>query len=208
MPRSLRRPLPTWPARRRRLRTERCWTRTYTQRARPAWRRPTHTERRVPLEGIEWLSASRTSRMGLVLDDHANDDRRVGDVVRRDLFGPCRFATPMAARPLDLRNTRGTARPLKLAQLTAGFASCMAVRDDKKRRRRIWVRRRLTCVNYFATPPATIASCCCCAFSSAWSTLNDAGFCRGGNSLNVLRNSATIACAGMSRNARSAIHLS
>ena len=46
------------------------------------------------------------------------------------------------------------------------------------------------------------------AFSSAWSMLKLAGFCRGGNSSNVLRNSPTIACAGTSRNARSAIHLS
>jgi len=46
------------------------------------------------------------------------------------------------------------------------------------------------------------------AFSSAWSMLKLAGFCRGGNSSNVLRNSPTIVCAGTSRNARSAIHLS
>ena len=63
---------------------------------------------------------------------------------------------------------------------------------------------------YFTpTPaPAAMAACCCRAFSSAWSMLKLAGRCRGGNSLNVLRNSPTIACAGTSRNARSAFHLS
>ena len=58
-----------------------------------------------------------------------------------------------------------------------------------------------------ATAAAAIAFSCRRAFSKASSMLKLAGFWRGGNSWNVLRNSPTIACAGTSRNARSTIHL-
>jgi len=63
---------------------------------------------------------------------------------------------------------------------------------------------------YFTPPPYAFAICCSLAraFSNAWSMLKLAGFWRGGNSWNVLRNSPTIACAGTSRNERSATHLS
>src|SRR4029077_2806296 len=44
-----------------------------------------------------------------------------------------------------------------------------------------------------ALPPAAAAA----IFSSAWSIVNEAAFCRGGNSLNVARNGFTMACAAM-----------
>ena len=43
-------------------------------------------------------------------------------------------------------------------------------------------------------------------FSIAWSTLKLAALALGGNSWKLLRNSPTIACAGTSKNVRSAIH--
>ena len=43
-----------------------------------------------------------------------------------------------------------------------------------------------------APPLVAIASCCLRAFSSAWSMLKLDGRCRGGKSLNVCRNCATI----------------
>ena len=59
-----------------------------------------------------------------------------------------------------------------------------------------------------AVAAAAIFSCVALAFSSAWSIEKlAAGFWRGGNSWNVFKVYPTMACAGTSMNARSAIHL-
>src|SRR5262245_42797797 len=65
------------------------------------------------------------------------------------------------------------------------------------------------CRRFYCGPPPVAPSsafCDCMAFSSAWSTEKLEGFCLGGKSLNVFRNSPTIACAGMNTNMRSAAH--
>ena len=63
---------------------------------------------------------------------------------------------------------------------------------------------------YFTPPPTAFAITfsCCRAFSKASSMLKLAGFWRGGNSWKVFRYAPTTACAGMSKNVRSAAHLS
>src|SRR5262249_6443350 len=61
---------------------------------------------------------------------------------------------------------------------------------------------------YFTPPPTAFAMAASCwrAFSRASPMLKLDGFWRGGNSLKVLRNSATMAWAGTRRNMRSADH--
>ena len=46
------------------------------------------------------------------------------------------------------------------------------------------------------TAAFTAAYAACASFSTTWSMLKLAAFCRGGNSLSVSRNCATSACAG------------
>jgi hypothetical protein len=85
-----------------------------------------------------------------------------------------------------------------------------SIRPEEAALRFTWRRPRAASPWTYFTPPPTafdIAASCCRALSSASSMLKLAGFCLGGNSLNVLRNSPTMAWAGTSRNVRSAIHL-
>jgi hypothetical protein len=85
-----------------------------------------------------------------------------------------------------------------------------SIRPEEAALRFTWRRLRAASPRTYFTPPPTafdIAASCCRALSSASSMLKLAGFCLGGNSLKVLRNSPTVAWAGTSRNVRSAIHL-